>query len=257
MHLVKAALLPLALFLLAVLIPPVLHAGEGCVACSEFDQLNTAIRDGRIGKDKALAEMRRLLPHLKEYYAASGALPVTRQEWHFPLDGYNLATAGNSGRDYVASGYDYFAGNRHGGHPSFDLFIRDRNRDTLDDRNGKPVSVLSLTGGVVVALATEWDKESPLRGGKYIWVYDPTEELLVYYAHNRDILVKPGDILRPGDRIATVGRTGLNAWKKRSPTHLHLTCLKINNGYPRPENIYRNLKRAGQGLGKMAPESAI
>lgn len=85
--------------------------------------------------------------------------------------------------------------------------------------------------------------------------------MLVYYAHNREIFVSPGDILRPGDRIATVGRTGLNARKKRSPTHLHLTCLKLRDGSPKPENIYLDLKRAGQRLpatdrGRRAPSPA-
>lgn len=235
-----------ALFLLLAFLPLPLHAGEKCPACTEFDTLNTAIRDGRISRDDALRGVRRLLPRLKEYYDASGAPPYPRREWRFPLEGYDLKSSGNSGEDYVASGYDYFTGNRHGGHPSSDLFIRDKNQDSLDDRSGSPVNVLSLTGGVVVALATEWDSGSRLRGGKYVWVYDPAEELLVYYAHNRDILVTLGDILKPGDRIATVGRTGLNAWKKRSPTHLHLTCLRLRDGYPRPENIYRDLNLAGR-----------
>lgn len=232
----------LLVLLLAMVLPVPLQGGERCTACSDFDRLNTAIRDGLIGRAAAREEIRRLLPLVKEYYGASGALPSPLSGWRFPLEGYDMTSAGNSGRDYVASGYDYFAGNRHGGHPSFDLFIRDRNQDTLDDRSGKPVHVLSLTGGVVVAVATGWERGSKLRGGKYIWVYDPGEELLVYYAHNRDILVTVGDILKPGDRIATVGRTGLNAWKKRSPTHLHLTILKVSDGYPKPENIYRELK---------------
>jgi len=235
-----------AIILFLAFLPLPLHAGEKCPACVEFDTLNTAIRDGQIGQADALNELRRLLPQLKEHYASSGAPLYNRQEWQFPLEGYDLKSSGNSGKDYVASGYDYFAGNRHGGHPSFDLFIRDRNQDNLDDQSGRPVNVLSLTGGVVVALATEWDSRSMLRGGKYVWVYDPAEELLVYYAHNRDILVSLGDILKPGDRIATVGRTGLNALKKRSPTHLHLTCLRLQDGYPRQENIYRNLKSAGR-----------
>ncbi len=200
-----------AIVLLLACLPLPLQAGETCPACTEFDTLNTAIRDGRIGRDDALKELRLLLPRLGEYYAASGARPYPRREWRFPLEGYDLKFSGNSEKGYIESGYDYFAGNRHGGHPSFDLFIRDQDQDTLDDRSGRPVTVLSLTGGVVVALATEWAPGSGLRGGKYVWVYDPAEELLVYYAHNRDILVRLGDILKPGDRIATVGRTGLNA----------------------------------------------
>ncbi len=234
------------LLLAAILSPPPLHSRDNSPPWVEFDRLNSFIRDGLTARSDALAELRRLLPQIKAEYSARGGKAVTRSEWRFPIEGYSLAASGNRGRDYVASGYDYFAGNRHGGHPSFDLFIRDRNQDDLDDRSGAPVRVLSMTGGIVVALAREWHPGSSLRGGKYIWVYDPTNELLVYYAHNREILTNLGDILKPGDPIATVGRTGLNAHKRRSPTHLHLTCLKLENGYPRPENIYRELQRIGQ-----------
>jgi murein DD-endopeptidase MepM/ murein hydrolase activator NlpD len=232
--------------LLSLLLPAELLAGDNCTACSEFDKLNSTVRDNRINKKGALLEMHRLLPLLKDYYLANGGTVAGRSEWRFPIEGYTLQATGNRGRDYVASGYDFFSGNRHGGHPSFDLFILDKNRDDLDDRSGKPVHVLSMSSGIVVAVANEWEAGSKLRGGKYIWVYDPTNELLLYYAHNRDILVTTGDILKPGDRIATVGRTGFNARKKRSPTHLHLTCLKLDNGYPKPENIFKDLKRIGQ-----------
>jgi len=99
------------------------------------------------------------------------------------------------------------------------------------------VNVLSMTGGVVVALEGEWQSTSSLRGGRYIWIYDPDEDGLVYYAHNATIKVAVGDVVKPGDGIATVGRSGLNAFKKRSPTHLHLTYLQIRDGYPRPVRI--------------------
>lgn len=234
------------LLLWAAITPPPLQCRDNSPPWVEFDRLNSSIRDGLIARGDALAELRRLLPQLKEEYSSRGGKAVTRSEWRFPIEGYTLAASGNRGRDYVASGYDYFAGNRHGGHPSFDLFIHDRNRDDLDDGSGMPVRILSMTGGIVVALTKEWQPGSSLRGGKYIWVYDPTNELLVYYAHNRDILVNLGDILRPGEPIATVGRTGLNAHKRRSPTHLHLTCLKLENSYPRPENIFRDLQRVGR-----------
>jgi murein DD-endopeptidase MepM/ murein hydrolase activator NlpD len=45
--------------------------------------------------------------------------------------------------------------------------------------------------------------------------------------------------------IATVGRTGLNAFKKRSPTHLHFTQLRFNNNfYPKPIDTYKELLEA-------------
>jgi murein DD-endopeptidase MepM/ murein hydrolase activator NlpD len=101
-----------------------------------------------------------------------------------------------------------------------------------------------MTGGIVAALEGEWEPGSRLKGGKYIWIYDPTNDLLVYYAHNADLFVTLGDVVRPGDVLATVGRSGWNAAKRRSPTHLHLTVLKMQDGKVEPVKVYRELTRA-------------
>lgn len=233
---------------------PAGNGSEHCEPCRQFNKLNTLIRDRKIATAEAKLQLLALLPAIKEYALQQGAQRYTRSQWVFPVAGLNTETAGNRrGADYVASGYDYFAGNAHGGHPSFDLFIHDRNQDSLDDRTGKPAKVLSLTGGIVVAAENEWAPGSRLRGGKYLWIYDVSAEALVYYAHNLDLLVTTGAIVKPGDPIATIGRTGMNAYKKRSPTHLHLTFLKITDGQPEPENIFPDLKRANISRSKLSP----
>ncbi len=216
-------------------------------AAVRFDQLNTRIRDGKISRGAALPELKLLLAELRQEFYRQGGSDYPRPAWVFPLAGYDYrAITGGRNKGYIASGYDYFSGNRHGGHPSFDTFIRDRNQDSLDDRSGKPVKVLSLTGGMVVALERQWQPGSSLRGGKYLWVYDPANELLVYYAHNSELQVELGQIVKPGDLLATVGRSGYNAAKRRSPTHLHLTVLQLRDGRPLPLNVYPELTRAQQ-----------
>jgi len=72
-------------------------------------------------------------------------------------------------------------------------------------------------------------------------IFDPASNALIYYAHNSKVLVEAGDIVKPGDVIAEVGRTGLNAYRKRSPTHLHITYLQFVNNLPVPKNIYSEL----------------
>lgn len=217
---------------------------EGCEACTEFNLLTTRVRDGEISRQGARQEMARLLPSIRAYYYRCGGRDYPADAWVFPLKGYDAGAIGSGRRHgYAPRGYDYFAGNRHGGHPSFDIFIRDRDQDERDDRTGGYVSVLSLTGGIVVALEPAWQPGSPLRGGKYVWVYDPGADALVYYAHNRQLFVGLGDMVRPGDLLAVVGRTGLNASRKRSPTHLHLTYLRLRGDVPLPVDIYSQLRR--------------
>ena len=218
-------------------------------ASLQFNALNSRIRDNRISRSAARGELVRLLADIRNEYYRSGGIDYPASDWVFPLQGYDVRAVGGGRRHgYVPRGYDFYSGNRHGGHPSYDIFIRDHNHDSYDDRSGTAVPVLSITGGVVVALEREWERGSRLRGGRYIWVYDPANDLLVYYAHHSDISVTLGDIVKPGEVLGTVGRSGWNAAKKRSPTHLHLTVLHVTGGQVTPLNVYRDLVRVARGV---------
>ena len=213
-----------------------------CPPCLEFDRLDKQIRDGKLPRAEAEHRFREVVARLDDHLA--GGSPGKAVAWVFPLPGQNLASTGAAAdQGYVTAGYDYFDGNRHGGHPSYDLFIHDRNRDSRDDATGEPVIVRAMTAGVVVAAEPQWAETSTLRGGRYLWIYEPVEHLLIYYAHNRDLLVAVGDRVMPGTPIATVGRSGFNAYRQRSPTHLHLTVLRLENGRPRPINILPRLAK--------------
>ncbi len=213
--------------------------------CIEFDQINTQVRDGLIDKEEAKKKISELIPKLKEYFYVKGGKDFKQSELVFPLLGYGSKSIGGiNGSGYIASGYNYFDGNKHGGHPAHDIFINDRNQDLLDDRTKSPVKVLSMSDGIVVAIATTWETSSDLRGGKYIAIYDPFRNGLFYYAHNNELFVELGKLVKAGDEIATVGRTGKSAYAKRSPTHLHLMYLTLKEGYPKAENIYKELLQA-------------
>lgn len=216
-----------------------------CHVCLEFDELTRMVRDGRIGKPAAKERLTSLIAGMKDYYYRSGGQDHARAAWVFPVEGYAAkAIGGRGGSGYKPRGYDYLDGNRHKGHPSQDIFIRDRNHDSLDDRTGKPVRVLSMTGGIVVSVENRWRPETSVRGGNYIWLYDPGHKALVYYAHNGEVMAHVGDLVMPGDVLATVGRTGTAAQQRRSPTHLHLMYLTVKDGVPVPENVYAHLLKA-------------
>jgi murein DD-endopeptidase MepM/ murein hydrolase activator NlpD len=213
--------------------------------CTDFNEFNTRIRDNRISKAAARNELPARLAAIRAEYYHRGGKDYTPAEWIFPVVGYSAAAIEKGRRHgFVASGYDFYSGNRHGGHPAYDIFILDRNQDGRDDHTGKAVQVVSMTGGIVVALENEWKQGSTLRGGKYIWVYDPANNLLAYYAHNEELFVEPGTIVKPGDLLATIGRSGRNAAKHRSPTHLHFSVLRLVGGQPLPVPVYRELQRA-------------
>jgi hypothetical protein len=214
--------------------------------CSDFNTFNSAIRDGRVSKKSARTELPARLASIRAEYYQRGSSDYPSTAWVFPVAGYTAAAIDKGqNHGFVSGDYDFFSGNRHGGHPAYDIFIRDRNRDSRDDCTGKAVQIVSMTGGVVVALEKDWQPGSKLRGGKYIWIYDPANDLLVYYAHNEELFVELGTIIKPGDLLANMGRSGLNAAKRRSPTHLHFSVLRIIEGKPVPMPVYRELQQAG------------
>jgi len=209
----------------------------------EFDSINTLVRDEKIDKAKALSELQRILHELKTIYNHQKLDTTKHEKWIFPVAGYSSKNIGGThGNGYNSNGYDYFKGDKHGGHPAQDIFIYDKNQDSKDDKTGKYVNVRSVGNGIIVALEQKWDSTSTLRGGKYIWIYAPDEDALFYYAHNSEVFVNVGQIVNAGDTIATVGRTGLNAFKKRSPSHLHFMKLILDKEfYPKPIDTYKNL----------------
>jgi murein DD-endopeptidase MepM/ murein hydrolase activator NlpD len=219
----------------------VLLAALASDPCAAFDALYARIRDQRIDRASALGRVLELLPQIRDQFYARGGKDSA--ESRFPLEGYGPESiGGKDGSGYQPNGYDWFDGRNSKGHPGHDIFIHDRNQDELDDRTGRPVDVLSVAPGIVVAFSPEWNPATGLRGGRYVYVYSPAQHGIFYYAHARSIAVKPGDIVRAGQVIATVGRSGRNAAAPRSPTHLHVMFLAVgDDGYPRPRDIYRDL----------------
>jgi peptidoglycan LD-endopeptidase LytH len=199
--------------------------------------------------------MHEVLVFLHAEHSSSATNNGVHPAWRYPLEGYTSAKLGRrTRRAYLGEkSYDFFDGNAHAGHPAYDLFIRDRNQDGLDDRKGRPVHVLSVSGGVVICIKQEWSPDSLdtrhgeiIRGGKYVWVYDPASNGIFYYAHLRSIVCHPGQRVEPGSVLGEVGRTGKNAMMKRSGTHLHIMYLEAHDDSLRPNQIFEELVEAGR-----------
>lgn len=212
----------------------------------EWNLLYLKIRDRLISKEETQNKLKELEVLLKDFYLKSWDRKFD-DSLCFPLKGYNFRSIGGKrGSGFQIHGYDFFDGNEHKGHPGHDIFIQDKNQDELDDVTGKPVEVISVSSGIAVSVNPNWEPSSSIRGGNYIWIYEPIKSRYYYCAHLREIFVRVGQIVSKGDRLGTVGRTGANAYLKRSPTHLHFSVHQSVDGYPKAINPYIDLIKASR-----------
>ena len=211
-------------------------------AIDSWQQFERRVRDDQISYEDGLQEIGRWWKHLQNAYPAWGF----DKRVFFPLRGYGIKQVGGKrGEGFRPSRYEFVGPKRRIGHPAQDIFVYDGNQDGLDDRTGSPIEVLSIADGVVVSAFSEWSpfSEEPgngKRGGNYVWVYHPALYLFAYYAHLQEVKVDVGRRVAGGQGIATLGRTGTNAYAERSPTHLHLMLLRAEE--MRPVDPYPLLK---------------
>jgi peptidoglycan LD-endopeptidase LytH len=209
-----------------------LIAGSPQDPIGEWGRFIDSVRDRTIPKEEARKQFPVIYNGLKNLCRT---YPFRRAaSWVFPLQGYGPRDIGAGGFRpnirYGSSpikGYDFYDGNRHGGHPAYDIFIRDRNQDTLDDATRKPVAVRAPVDLLILSAAGHWAPGSEIRGGCYIWALDPLQDQIFYFAHLKEVEVQAGAFIKAGSAIGTVGRTGTNAWPARSPTHLHFMVLTV------------------------------
>jgi murein DD-endopeptidase MepM/ murein hydrolase activator NlpD len=203
-------------------------------------------RDGILGKKDAIDSMYRwtndMWDYMESLVKAKKVKKYSDKEWVFPVRGYTAsAIGGHNGSGYIPQGFEFFDVNS-GGHPAHDIFIDDSNQDGIDDHTGKPVEILSMSGGIVVETRTNWTPDmDDIKGGNIVYVYDNYTNGLFYYAHMKEVYVKVGDLVKPGTTLGVMGRTGKNAYPSRSPTHLHIMYVRSFDGDLRPENIYNDL----------------
>jgi hypothetical protein len=230
----------LALWFVAIAGPP--------DAIREWMRFEISVRDQTIRKEDARKQFPILFQSLKEAGRKFPFRPAS--PWVFPVQGYGPADMGTGGfrpdiryGSSPVKGYDFYDGNRHGGHPAYDIFIRDRNQDSLDDRNQQPVPVLAPVDLLILSTESRWEPGSEIRGGRYIWGLDPIHDRIFYFAHLNEIRTAPGTYCKAGTAIGTLGRTGKNAAAHRSPTHLHLMVLAVEGDTLKPLDYRMQFRR--------------
>jgi hypothetical protein len=196
---------------------------------------------------EAQAQLVPLIGGLQSLYGMQ--ISSSSAHWAFPVQGYGRRAVNR--KDFNphsrygpknVKGYNFFDGNQHGGHPAYDVFIHDKNQDFRDDHTGQAVNVVAMTDAVVVSVCREWETNKQLRGGNYIWLYNPTEDTFMYYAHLNEALVEEGVVVKAGDPVGTIGRTGVLAARKASPTHVHVMVLQYRDGTMQPVDYYPRLQ---------------
>jgi len=227
---------------------PTFSIEESSSAIDKWDNFEKAVRNQTISKDSAKKVFPSLHAELKNY-AEKYKFDTLITSWAFPVDGYGMDALGKGGfkpdiyyGGSTIKGYDFYDGNKHGGHPAYDIFILDKNQDCVDDNSGKPVNIVAPVDLMILSIFKDWIKGSGIRGGNYVWTLDPVENQIFYFAHMDSIFVEGGDFCNKGTPIGTMGRSGKNAWVKRCPTHLHMMILKIEGNELTPLDYLQMLE---------------
>lgn len=210
-----------------------------------FKTLLVNVREQRVSPQKAEDSFKQIMHELREIYPNQKDT-LQDSQMYFPLTKSNIsAVGGKGGNGFYVRRFNLFDHSVSGSHPAHDIFIYDRNRDCVDDSKGEYVDIVSVGDGIVLASEKNWTDTSSYKGGNYVWVYDIERGGLWYYAHHRKVVVDAGQIVKGGDKLGEVGRSGFNALNSRSDTHLHLMFLSLDDEYsPHPVNYYSWLKDA-------------
>jgi len=235
------------LLLALVGLPVPLRAGSRYVqepqleACRLWNETVHALQDGKVDGKVARERFKALWQTIEV-----DDLPSPKEkhwQWMFPLAGYDTGFFGES---YSPDNYRFLDGPRAQGYPFLRLYLRDRDRDALDDRNKLPAPVVSATDGVVVAAEKFWKEGVPDPWGNYILVLDQQDKMFFLYGHLAKLRVSPGQLVVKGEVLGWLGRTGKDVGPKRLGTHLRFQVNTFDDGLFYPVYPGRALRVAGQ-----------
>lgn len=205
----------------------------------DWDRFEKAVRDQTIAKEEAEKLFPDLYTNLKQYCRKYEF--EKREKWIFPLENYYQTCVAKD--CFIKEGYNFYNGNKASGHPALDMLINDKNKDSIDDNTSEHVNVVCPVDMLIISVCIDWDKKSDLKGGKYIWGFNPEMDTFFYFAQLVDVLVMRDTLCKAGEVIGKVGRTGRYASQKSSSTNLHFMVLKVVGNSLVPFNCLEKFPR--------------
>lgn len=207
-----------------------------------WNRTDSLIMINKINKDNAIDSIKSYVALAVQDFNSLNIAKTGRIDWVFPMSGWTKLVYRSGGKDYIDERFDYFQGGESMNHPAHDIFILDNDSDGIEDVTGKKVLAVAMVTGVVFTEYSGFKPGDFIRAGNYIKIFDPATEAMFYYCHLDSVFVQPGQLVKAGDAIGYVGRTGRKAIKGK--THLHIAYYKIFDGYPQPKNILEDLYKA-------------
>lgn len=196
-----------------------------------WNSIDTGIEGGRFSWRGRWRRLTSVISLLREKLLTTYGQDVfLGADVYFPVEGGHLYDVGGVN----GSGYRP----RHSGH---DIFVRDRDYDSRNDETGEAYLALAMRSAVVVSAYEDWQPGSALAAGNHVWMYNPARDIVLYYAHLDSVIVKEGDFVQEGTPIGMIGRTGVNAYERTSPTHVHVMAMRYNGNRLAPYNFYPEL----------------
>jgi len=207
-----------------------------------WDKTDQLIRERKIDKEDAVDSIAIYVPIALNEFKSKGLGVTKRADWFFPMSGWTSVTYRSGGKDYKDEPFDYFQGGEFKGHPAHDIFIMDKDSNGVEDSTGEKVFASAMVTGVVISKYSGWFKGDYFRSGNYVKLFDPESRGMFYYSHLDSVFVDVGQVVKAGEPIGFVGRTGRKAIKGK--THVHIAYYKIEEGYPLPVDIIKDLYKA-------------
>lgn len=227
----------ISIFVLVVL--QIYSSAQVLTVFDRWHKTDQLIRDRKIDESDAQDSIAMYVKLGLQEFKSHNVPGTKRINWVFPMDGYTWKSYRADGKDYKDGNFDYFQGGESKGHPAHDIFILDKDTNSIEDSTGLKVYAVAMVTGIVLSKYDTWFRSDFLRSGNYVKLFDPESKAMFYYSHLDSVFVEVGQLVTAGTPLGYVGRTGRKAIKGK--THIHIAYYKIDNGYPIPEEIINDL----------------